>query len=506
MNEPLPRILSFPKAAMSSPGRAVIVTSYLTGAPDGQNVGRPGYSYDFVVQLFAPLIERWGELVVVPRDEVDQAVEQARSEGLEPLHLSFLPLQDVRLAADAPNIVVPAWEFPDIPDHGFDDKPENNWVEMAERCDLLIVGGPFTLGAFRRAAVRTPIHIVPVPTPDDYFDVPSWEPHGRAVLDFSGFSFSHPTPLSAPVDEQPGPVPPRVSWRRKAARFLERAAGALYRRGIRRITSERLHFALKTGLYFGRCAWQNPNLFSPPAMPRSSAAPLDLSGIVYSSIFNPRDHRKNWEDLLTGFLVALRDCEDATLVLKLITDQPEAVDEVWNFYRHTGIAHRCKVAFVADFLSPEQLVDLAAATTYYITTTRAEGNCLPLMNYLAAGRPAISPCHTAIADYFSPDVGFVVESHPEPAAFPQDGQLRKSTTWHRLVWTSLVEQIQKSYAIAKQNPAAYRRLARNARAEMLAWASPQEAGSRLREALDLVAQAENAIVTKPEVPRRRMAA
>jgi hypothetical protein len=490
MNSLPPRILSFPKAAISSTGRAVIVTSYITGAPNGKNLGCPGYSYDFVVRLFAPLIERWGELVVVARDEVDHAVAEARCRGLEPIHLSFLPLHDVRLAADAPNIVVPAWEFPDIPDHAFDNKPENNWVEMAAHCDLLIVGGPFTVQAFRHAEVRTPIRIVPVPTADDYFHVPPWDPNQRTRLDFSAYSFSQPLPRPAIVEEQASlPAPARVTWRRRVARVLARTGSVLYRHSIRRLTSERFHFAMKTAAYFGRCAWQDPNLFSPPAMPKSSASLLNLSGIVYSSIFNPKDHRKNWEDLLTGFLFALKDCEDATLVLKLITDQPRAVDEIWNFYHRTGISHRCKVVFVPDFLSDEQLVELAGATTYYITTTRAEGNCLPLMNYLAAGRPAISPRHTAIADYFSRDIGFAVESHPEPAAFPQDSQLRKTTTWHRLVWTSLVEQIQKSYAVAKQDPTTYQRLARNARAEMLGWASSQEVGPRLREALDLVSEA-----------------
>ena len=67
---------------------------------------------------------------------------------------------------------------------------------------------------------------------------------------------------------------------------------------------------------------------------------------------------------------------------------------------------------------------LCRATTFYVTTTKAEGNCLPVMDYLAAGRPAVSPCHTALGDYFGPDVGFVVESHPEPAASPQDRRLR----------------------------------------------------------------------------------
>ena len=215
-------------------------------------------------------------------------------------------------------------------------------------------------------------------------------------------------------------------------------------------------------------------------MPRSSESRLNLSGVVYTSIFNPTDGRKNWEDLLTGFLYALKDCEDATLVLKLITNQPE-VDEIWNFYHRIDIPHRCKVVFVSDFLTDEQLVELAGATTYYITTTRAEGNCLPLMNYLAAGRPGISPCHTAIADYFGRDIGFVVESHPEPAAFPHDSRLRKTTTWHRLVWTSLVEQIRRSYEVTRREVSMYRKLARNAREKMRRWNSLQCVGPRLHQ-------------------------
>ena len=106
------------------------------------------------------------------------------------------------------------------------------------------------------------------------------------------------------------------------------------------------------------------------------------------------------------------------------------------------------------------------------------------MNYLAAGRPAVSPCHSAIEDYFDEEVGFVVDSHAEPAAFPHDPELRCRTTWARIVWPSLVKQIRASYELAKSDPASYQAMAGKARARMQGWASMDQVGQRLNVALD----------------------
>lgn len=507
-----PQILSFSRSARASChsgcDRSVIVSSYATGAPKGNNLGTPGYSYDFVVKLFAPLIERWGRLVVVPREKVDAAVAEARSRGYAPVHLSFLPLQDVCLATDAPNIVVPAWEYPDIPDHAFDQNPQNNWVEMAARCDSLIVGGPFTVAAFRRAGVRSPIHTVQVPIPDGYFEVPAWIPGQETVLSFSGHTFSWPVPMQDVVEHQTlGLLCRNLASPRRWANHCVSAARFVYRRTVALVLPKHVHYAMKAALSSGVEAWRGTTQSFPFAKKKVKASQplLDVSGVVYTSIFNPKDHRKNWEDLLTGFLCAMKDHEDATLVLKLITNDPAAVDEVWNFYRGAGIPHRCRVVFVSGFLQDDQLLELAQASTYYITTTRAEGNCLPLMNYLAAGRPGISPCHTAISDYFDQDVGFVVDSHPEPAAFPHDSRLRKTTTWHRLVWPSLVDEIRRSYHIAKHEPAEYERLSGNARERLFRWASVEPVAARLQEALEATLQLQGETSTTT-MPHRQVAA
>ena len=451
----------------------------MTGAPQGRNVGVPGYSYDFVVRLFAPLLAQWGELMIVTRDELESAVSTARRRQLLPVHVSFLPLQDVRLAAAAPNVVVPAWEYPDIPNHDFDGNPQNNWVATAERCDGLMVGGPFTAEAFRRAGVKTQFDTVPVPTPEAYFELPAWQREKTSTVNCAAGVFCSVT--------EPEIVPAvRMTARRRSrvSELTRTATKRIYTRYLRPFLWNRAGNTIRAAVSAGIETWRGSGLSRRQSSIEGRSGPLQFDGVVYTSIFNPIDGRKNWQDLLTGFLCALKDCSDATLVLKLITGDPRLVYEVWNYYRCLGIPHRCRVAIISEFLGDEQLLELAAATTYYVTTTRAEGNCLPLMNYLAAGRPGISPRHTAIADYFDEHVGFVVASHPEPTAFPHDSRLRRTTTWHRLVWPSLVEQFHNSYKTAKDDGIAYDRLVRSSRERMLGWSHPQAVAPRLHAALD----------------------
>ena len=450
-----PVLLPSSKSAMPN-RRAVLLTCYMTGATEGKNLATAGYSHDFVAKLFSQVLSRWGEVIPVPnpKKNLEAAAREARGRGLDPVHLSVLPFQDVCLARTVPNIVMPAWEFPDVPDHGFDDNPQNDWPATADRCDLVLVSGSFTERALRKGKAKVPIRFVQVPTPDAYFSVSDWEPGRKNCLDCTGYVF----PQTA------GPA----------------STASLLRRCYERITSP-----LKTsGREHRQTRYRRANLPAPMVLQYQSSSPIDLSGIVYTSVFNPSDGRKNWKDLLNGFLYALGDREDATLVLKLISRDAGAVNEVIDYYHGRDVPHRCRVVVICDFLAEEQLHQLAEASTYYLQTTKGEGNCLPLMNFLAAGRPGISPNHSAMSDYFDESVGFVIESHPEPAAWPHDERLRLRSTWGRLVWPSIVEQIQQSYHLAKDHPERYLAIANRCRTHMQTWAGNEAVWERLRDALD----------------------
>lgn len=471
------------------------LTSYMLGAPDGRNLGAPGYSHEFVARLFKPLLERFGPVQDIrnPSRDLQPAVDGCIRRGRRPVHFSVLPFQDVPIALGALNVVMPAWEFPDVPDHAFDGNPQNDWPATADRVNLVLVSGPFTAHSIARSRTTTPIRIVPVPTPHAYFEIPPWSNGASTGIGCPAYVFDHGRePNSAPASAAP-------SLLKKGERVLRGFAPRLV--GRRRYA--RLSTWFKDFRHAKRRSGGRPD-FGGLHYPRVEN--LELKGIVYTSIFNPDDGRKNWEDLLSASLVALADREDATLVFKLIAKSERSVRKVIDNYLGRGIGHRCRMVFICDFLTDDQMASLCRATTFYVQATRAEGNCLPLMNHLAAGRPGISPDHSSMGDYFDTGCGFVVESHPEPAAWPHDRRLRQRTTWGRIVWPSLRDQIEASYRLATTAPRSYAEMSTRCRSAMRAWASYDAVASRLEAALDELLSTGNPRHELPCPPRPRRSA
>lgn len=455
-------------------GVEFLVTSYMLGGPDGHNLGAPGYSHEFVARLFKPLLARWGTVTDIrdPHRDLAKAVAACRSRGSIPVHFSVLPFQDVCLAEDAINVVMPAWEFPDLPDHPFDGNPQNDWPATANRADLVLVSGPFTAAAFTRAGTTVPVRIVPVPTPAAYSTIPAWQATATHRIGCKAYVFDSGVASTQTPHAMPSRAGRLKRWEKRISGLTRSLLG---RRGYESVSN-----FLKRRRRASRHRTSRPDFAD---LPYHRTEDLDLSGVVYTSIFNPDDGRKNWQDLLTAALLALADHDDATIVFKLIARSSRSVRQVIDHYLGANIPHRCRIVFICDFLDDTQMQRLCEATTFYVQATRAEGNCLPLMNHLAAGRPGVSPRHSSMGDYFCAESGFVVASHPEPAAWPHDRSLRLRTTWGRIVWPSLKAQIAASYRLVTEHPDEYAALSARCRTRMRAWAGTEAVAARLTAAL-----------------------
>jgi glycosyltransferase involved in cell wall biosynthesis len=466
--------------------RALVVSSVFTENQMAAKLGREAYSYRFVYQAFESLLRRWGPTIEVTRPEsrLDYALWRARRQNLEPIHLSFLPLHMTYLAHGAPNIAVPAWEFPDIPDTDFHNNPRNNWRRIADHLSVIVTHCHITRNAFLRAGVKPPVHLVPVPIPKDYFQVPPWERKQQVTLDCPCYVF----PLPASSSEQASD--PWLSPDRSSVPLKERARH-IYKNYVKPRLPRGIHRGLTLAVRTVRALRSARALDVDIPYPLSPK--LELSGVVYTTVFNPFDPRKNFQDMLSAYLLALGDCDDATLVIKLVLCPELAAQGLKNmihYYLSLGLHHRCKLVFVNTYLPDELMVELTRGSTYYLNTSRAEGSCLPLQNFLAAGRPGVAPAHTGMADYLDDDIAFTIACHPEPAAWPHDPEHRLRTTWQRLVWWSLHNQLRNSYEVARKDSSRYQNLAAHGRERLAAFASAESVWPALAAALNAAGSGE----------------
>ena len=96
--------------------------------------------------------------------------------------------------------------------------------------------------------------------------------------------------------------------------------------------------------------------------------------------------------------------------------------------------YQCRVVAVHGYLEQPAFHDLVRATTYTVNASAGEGQCLPLMEFMSAGKPAIAPNHTAMADYVTPANSFIVSGTREPSAWPQDPRQVFRCMRYRINW------------------------------------------------------------------------
>lgn len=220
-----------------------------------------------------------------------------------------------------------------------------------------------------------------------------------------------------------------------------------------------------------------------PPRPLQPEASVEVSGLVYTAVLNPGDGRKNWQDIMTAFCWAFRDSPDATLILKMIKGESHSYRHELFIMLAQLAPFKCRIITMDGFLEEEAYAGLIDATSYYVNASNAEGLCLPLMEFMALGKPAIAPRHTAMEDYIDPSAAFIVESSPEHNVWPNDPRQRFHTMRERIHWDTLVEAYEESYRVAKTDEARYRAMSIRASAAIRDYSSDSVIRERLRLAI-----------------------
>lgn len=427
-----------------------------------ENVGVPEYSYYFVVKEFIPVLQQLGEVIVVDSpDQVDALYEQASNQGKQAYFLSFMPPHLTRLGLKCPTIPVFAWEFDTIPNEAWwPDQPQDDWRHCLRQCDAAIVHSEFTVKSVREAmGDGFPVLSIPAPVWDKYASA-RLAPIGTAdtscqlqIDDAIVFDTHAPDKkqwfpdetilrpymdkilANKPIHEQAT----LSSWQLAKQHFKQ----------WRQTLSSKTHNNHPVGPH-----WQRKTHH------------ISLSGVVFTSVFNPYDGRKNWADMLTAFGIAFKDTPDTTLVFKFGHRRYRTAmrNALLTLARLGDI--KCRVVLIHGHLPDDDYQRFTQATHFVVNSSYGEGQCLPLMEYLSSGKPAIAPRHSAMLDYMDEKVGFVVRSFADYSAWPHDPRIAYRTERQQIDWSSLVDCYQQAYVCFTQDPERYKQMSLQAMQRM----------------------------------------
>jgi glycosyltransferase involved in cell wall biosynthesis len=146
---------------------------------------------------------------------------------------------------------------------------------------------------------------------------------------------------------------------------------------------------------------------------------------------------------------------------------------------------KCRVLIVHGYLERTEFDSLIAASAFVVNASHGEGQCLPLMELMSCGKPAIAPRNSAMLDYIDDEVAFVVDGWLDATAWPHDPRLAYRTCRQQIDWSSLVEQYRAAYRCYKEDPERYRRMSAAAIQRMHDHCSQAVAKARLQQFLNI---------------------
>ena len=369
-----------------------------------KNLGAADYSYFFVMKIFLPVLQQLGRVERVKTlEKLDAKYAAVKARGQTALLLAFTPPHKTPTGLKCPTIPVFAWEYSTIPNEPWANDWRHNWAQVLSGMKAAI-----THSRFAETAVKEALN-------PDY-----------------------------PIVSLPAPL-----WDKFAALYRPETSpiSTAWEISVKGVVLDSHQLGLR----------ETYNVNTPAFTPKQQK--VLFADVVYTAVFNPNDGRKNWTDMLSAFCFAFREQPNVTLLMKLaFFDSDIACNMVWNEIKKNA-PFQCRVVAVQGYLEGESYRQLVANTTYIVNSSYGEGQCLPLMEFMSAGKPAIAPDHSGMADYINVENAFVVRSSREWTHWPHDPRLVLRAFRYRIDWESLRDAFLNSFAIAVNEPEKYKAMA-----------------------------------------------
>ncbi|MFK7732179.1 MAG: glycosyltransferase [Pseudomonadales bacterium] len=527
-----------------------IVCSQASDANVAEKLGSAEYSYHFVLKGYLPLLRKLGEVVEVenPAEDVDKVYRQACEQGKRCVFLHFTAPHNMISGIECPTLLVFAWEYNTIPTEHWGNNGKHDWRVGLSSVNGAIVLSEHTVSAVKNAMGEDyAVASIPTPVFDGAENLrlrnDRLKPVKRLSVEFSGMLVDSrdialvPHVLTAEEAQELSLNESRYSYflylrgLELDAKDAELSAREQKIRNEEITLDERLrashtlqvedHLAARNTVRFAlgtlkralfRQALPKPEFELLKSSIEASGKELEQAddqapeknfddlvhedpvnenclfaeGVIYTTVLNPLDLRKNWQDMLTAFCTAFRDKEDAVLVIKVSVQfitrfSDELIDHLRRLHRFS-----CRVVIIKSHLSDEEYARLMSGTSFYVNTSFGEGQCIPLTEALAAGIPAIAPSITAMEEYVNTDCCLVPGTHIEPTYWQQDPRKSYRAVHHKISWPDLVDAFKTSYEIASNDADRYSEMSNTAIESIKRYSSTPVLEHKLASFLDNV--------------------
>jgi len=357
--------LSAPSAPVSEGNR--------DGAVAG--LGQTDYSYAFAMRGFIRALEELEvDCSVIGHPEYISDIRD-RSGATINIHIGFYPPEKIRLLKGAYNVNCFAWEFDRLrsPEESFSHHAFSDQATMLEIPDEIWIPSSHGVEAVK-CAVSTPVSRVAAPVLGAHARRPrDGRPEDRDI--------ARAARDIADINWEPLAILPRVQ---------QTMDGAARSRGSA-LTSVLASLGL-----------EHPT--------------------IYLSIFNVHDYRKQIEPLLAGFIRFVEREPNAVLLLKMSTPHRAKrlanrilmEEQITDDGRMIRPMISDRIWLTDSVLTRDEMNRLYDAAAFYLCTSHAEGQNLPLIEAMARGVVPVSVDHTAMRDYISENDAIVIPSHRRP--------------------------------------------------------------------------------------------
>jgi hypothetical protein len=206
---------------------------------------------------------------------------------------------------------------------------------------------------------------------------------------------------------------------------------------------------------------------------------VTLEGVVFGAVFDPDDASSHWPDLVQAFCWAFRDQHDVTLIITLNGPSPTRSLALIRAELDKLPVFRSRVIALAGDQPRQTCHAVMEGCDFFVTASGGEGQCLPLLEFMSAGKPCVAPWHSGLAEHLTAANSLPVSFFRTWSAGPYDDGSPLRTYLHAVNWQSLVDACVQACSLRSSHTEQYLRMAEACREHTRQHCSQASAMARL---------------------------